>query len=82
MAHSRDRYSTVAIILHWSIAAALIFQVLIAWRMHDLKTPLGFALTQLHKSIGITILLLSLGRLAWRLTHRPPPEPCSPQRDW
>jgi len=33
----------------------------------------GFALYQLHKSVGITILLLSLARLAWRLTHRPPP---------
>jgi polyisoprenoid-binding protein YceI/cytochrome b561 len=43
--------------------------------MHDLKTPLGFALTQLHKSVGITILLLSLVRLGWRLANPPPPEP-------
>jgi cytochrome b561/polyisoprenoid-binding protein YceI len=71
----RDRYSTVAIVLHWLIAAALIFQVLVAWRMHDLKTPLGFALTQLHKSVGITVLLLSLARLGWRLANPPPPEP-------
>jgi len=33
----------------------------------------GFALFQLHKSVGISILLLTLARLAWRLTHRPPP---------
>ena len=33
----------------------------------------GFALFQLHKSVGVTILLLTLARLAWRLTHRPPP---------
>lgn len=33
----------------------------------------GFALFQLHKSVGITILLLTLVRLTWRLTHRPPP---------
>jgi cytochrome b561/polyisoprenoid-binding protein YceI len=32
----------------------------------------GFTLFQLHKSVGITILLLTLARLAWRLTHRPP----------
>jgi cytochrome b561/polyisoprenoid-binding protein YceI len=73
----RDRYSTVAIVLHWLIAAALVFQVLVAWRMHDLKTPLGFALTQLHKSVGITILLLSLARLGWRLANPPPPEPAA-----
>jgi len=77
MTRTRDRYSTVAILLHWLIAAALVFQVLVAWRMHDLKTPLGFALTQLHKSVGITILLLSLARLGWRLANPPPPEPAA-----
>jgi cytochrome b561/polyisoprenoid-binding protein YceI len=71
---ARDRYSTVAIVLHWLIAAAIVFQVILAWRM-DGRTPQGFALVQLHKSVGITILLLSLLRLAWRLTHRPPPAP-------
>jgi cytochrome b561/polyisoprenoid-binding protein YceI len=71
---SRTRYSTVAIVLHWLIAAAIIFQVILAWRM-DGRTPQGFALIQLHKSVGVTILLLSLARLGWRLTHRPPPLP-------
>lgn len=73
---NRTRYSTVAIVLHWLIAAAIIFQVILAWRM-DGRTPQGFALIQLHKSVGISILLLSLARLAWRLTHRPPPMPAS-----
>ena len=71
---TRTRYSTVAIVLHWLIAAAIIFQVILARRM-DGRTPQGFALIQLHKSVGISILLLSLARLAWRLTHRPPPLP-------
>ena len=74
-AQARSRYSTVAIVLHWLIAAAIVFQVIIAWRMGGGRTPEGFALVQLHKSIGITVLLLSLARLAWRLTHRPPPPP-------
>jgi cytochrome b561 len=34
-----------------------------------------FELFQLHKSIGLTILILSLVRLAWRLTHPAPPLP-------
>ena len=71
----RARYATVAILLHWVIAAGIVFQILLAWRMEDLKTPLGFALVQLHKSVGITILLLSLVRLGWRLANPPPPEP-------
>lgn len=74
-APSRSRYSSVAIALHWLIAAAIVFQVIIGWRMGGGRTPEGFALVQLHKSIGITVLLLSLARLAWRLTHRPPPLP-------
>ncbi len=75
MSQQRSHYSAVAIVLHWLIAAAIVFQVIIAWRMGGGRTPEGFALVQLHKSIGITVLLLSLARLAWRLTHRPPPLP-------
>ena len=68
------RYSGVAIALHWIIALAIIGQVALGWWMSEL--PLGarkFELFQLHKSVGLTILLLSLARVAWRLTHRPPP---------
>jgi cytochrome b561/polyisoprenoid-binding protein YceI len=78
---SRKRYTTVAIVLHWLIAAAIIFQVILGWRMGDEpKGPATYAIFQLHKSIGITILLLSLARLAWRLTHRPPPHPVGQPR--
>jgi cytochrome b561/polyisoprenoid-binding protein YceI len=70
----RGRYATVAIILHWLIALAIVAQVTIAWRMGG-KTPQAFALVQLHKSIGVSILVLSIIRLGWRLTNPPPPEP-------
>jgi len=72
----RTRYATVAIVLHWLIALAIVAQVSIAWRTDD-KTPQGFALIQLHKSIGVTILVLSILRLGWRLTNPPPPEPAT-----
>ena len=76
MAATRTRYTTVAIIIHWLIAAAIIFQIILGWRMGDgPKGPTTYALFQLHKSIGITILLLSLFRLAWKLTHKSPPPP-------
>ena len=77
MAESRTRYTTVAIVIHWLIAAAIVFQIILGWRMGDgpKGSPTTFALVQLHKSIGITILLLSLFRLAWKLTHRSPPPP-------
>jgi len=68
------RYSGVAIALHWAIAAALAFQISLGWRLEGPSTPLLFTLFQLHKSVGITILLLSMLRLAWRFA-KPRPAP-------
>jgi polyisoprenoid-binding protein YceI/cytochrome b561 len=42
--------------------------------MEGPASPQVFAIVQLHKSVGISILLLSLVRLAWRLANPPPPE--------
>lgn len=69
------RYSAVAIVLHWLIAAAIAFQIGLGWRMDAPRSPQTFAVFQLHKSVGITILVLTLARLAWRLMFRPPPYP-------
>ena len=77
MARPQTRYTSVAIALHWLIAAAIVVQLVLGWRMGMQKGPGGYALFQLHKSVGISILLLSLGRLAWRLAHRPPPLPAN-----
>ena len=68
-----ERYSAVAIVLHWAIAALLVFQVGLGFRMEGASGAAEFALFQLHKSIGITILLLVAVRLVWRLTRVPPP---------
>ena len=64
------RYTAIAILLHWVIAFAIIGMIFVGWNMHDNE-----ALYQLHKSIGITILTLTIARIAWRLFNAPPPEP-------
>ncbi|MBA4760572.1 cytochrome b [Sphingomonas sp.] len=69
---SATRYSGGAILLHWLIAALLLANVVIAFTMEDAR-----GLMPLHKSIGITVLLLTLVRIAWRLTHAAPPLPAS-----
>jgi cytochrome b561 len=78
MAERAARYTAVAIVLHWAIAFAILLNFPLGLWMHeqaeDGAASQGlFALYQLHKSIGLTVLGLNLVRLAWRLTHRPPP---------
>lgn len=70
------RYSRLAIVLHWTIAALIILQVTLSGRMEG-RTPEAFSVVQFHKSIGITVLLLSLVRLGWRIINPPPPEPAT-----
>jgi cytochrome b561/polyisoprenoid-binding protein YceI len=71
------RYSAVAIVLHWTIAALIVLQVVLAGRMEGPPTPQSYAVTQLHKSVGITVLILTLARIAWRLLRQPPPMPAT-----
>lgn len=75
-----SRYSRVAIFLHWTIGLAIIGMVPLGWWMTDRVTDPSqasrvFRAYQLHKSIGLTILVLSVVRLLWRFTHRFPPLP-------
>jgi len=72
---STARYSLAAIILHWLLAALLLFQLSLGWRLETFAPGVAqFNAFQLHKSIGISILLLSVLRLAIRLmVRRPPP---------
>lgn len=70
----QDRYTLVAIVLHWLIALILISTIAVAWQFDDAKGLAKFQLFQLHKSLGITVLVLSLARLGWRLIN-PAPAP-------
>lgn len=73
MSTERSRYSAVAMTFHWVIAALIISNVALAWTANELPRQEAAGLMAWHKTFGITILILSLGRLAWRLSHRPPP---------
>ena len=73
---SPGRYTTVAIVLHWLIALLVIGQFILGWQMLGIaKDPPGPRVTafNLHKSIGLTVLMLMALRLAWRARHAPPP---------
>jgi cytochrome b561 len=75
MQESRSRYSTVSIALHWLIALLILSNVLIGGWMEDAPDADKLSYFQMHKSVGVTVLILSLVRLSWRLTHPWPPLP-------
>ncbi|MEJ0044450.1 MAG: cytochrome b [Rhizomicrobium sp.] len=68
------RYNTVAMSFHWIIAALLIANIALGLYMGGLprSDPSKFMIIQTHKSIGLTVLVLSLLRLGWRLVNRVP----------
>ncbi|MCP5397342.1 MAG: cytochrome b [Sphingomonadaceae bacterium] len=71
--NGQARYSTVAMILHWVIAIA----VIVNWRLaenyeHATEGADKFFWMSQHKALGITILVLTLLRLVWRFVKRPP----------
>ena len=73
-----ERYTRVAIILHWLIALGVLAQISFGWWMIDIpKFPVGVRAYwfNIHKSIGLTLGMLILLRVVWRFTHGAPPLP-------
>lgn len=69
-----ERYSPARQILHW-VTVVLMFAILpVAWVVMALKedTPAFYFYLDIHKTIGLTILALTLVRIAWRLLERAP----------
>lgn len=67
-----QRYSGTAILLHWAIAILIGANMAMGYFCANSELPIGDVIMNLHKVTGILILGLSLFRLAWRLTNRPP----------
>lgn len=69
-------WSAVARRLHWLMAALIVAQGLLGWIAQEMeRTPARVDAMTLHKSLGITLLLLLLFRLAWRWRHPVPSAP-------
>jgi cytochrome b561 len=62
------RYSRVAIALHWVTAMLVVVNLWIGL--------IGGSMA-LHKSIGITVLVLTIARIGWRIANPPPPLPAA-----
>jgi len=77
------RYTVTARLLHWIIALMVLATIPIGTIMliEGIERSTQDTLFILHKNGGVLILLAVLARIAWRVTHPPPPLPDS-VADW
>lgn len=77
MLKDQSRYDNVAILFHWLIALLIVANIGLAWSLDsfDHNSPEHDRLLTTHKSIGATILVLAILRLAWRWARPAPPLP-------
>ena len=70
------RYNNVAVAIHWLTVALILAQIWLGFTFNYMERgPARADLFVWHKTVGATILTLALIRLAWRLSHKPPPFP-------
>ncbi|MBA2490853.1 MAG: cytochrome b/b6 domain-containing protein [Gammaproteobacteria bacterium] len=83
----KQGYSSSAVIMHWLLAVSIFFLFISSWWMLALPLP-SDALTyrefpfQLHKNLGLTLLVLLALLLYVRFRHRPAPEATQAMRPW
>jgi len=75
---SAVRYTTTAIGLHWLMFLLIVWGFSVGIYMIDLPlSPAKLKYFSWHKWIGVTVFLLAVARVAWRLTHPAPPLPAT-----
>ena len=76
------RYKPIVVAIHWLTAALIVCQVWLGFTFNDLPkgTSERAELFTWHKTVGATILILALVRLAVRLMNPPPPYPAEMAR--
>jgi cytochrome b561 len=72
---SHDRYTRIAIVLHWSIAAFIVLNLSVGFVLESLPPPIRVVVLTLHISSGLSVLALTVARVVWRLLNEPPPYP-------
>ena len=72
----REHWGSLAKFFHWTIVLLILVQGTLGLVMVNLpKRPNVIPYFSFHKSLGLTILLLAVLRLAWKLFDKRPDEP-------
>src|SRR5688500_5898118 len=80
--NTKTSWGSLSKTLHWLVVLLIVTQWLLAERADSL--PLGMAKLETlawHKSLGLTVLMLAVLRLAWRLMN-PVPDLTAETRPW
>lgn len=75
MAEPRNRYSIVSLVFHWGLALLVLTQVLLITAHEATEGPMSREFVQAHKALGLTILVLTLARIGWRIANSALPMP-------
>ena len=68
-----NSYTMTAKVLHWLMAVAIIGMFAFGFYVSNMSfSPQKLQFMSYHKWTGVTIFMLALVRLSWRIMHRPP----------
>lgn len=70
-----QHYTRVAVLLHWTIALMILTNIGLGFASSWTAEEVRRYTLDVHKPLGVFILVLSVARLGWRLSHSPPPLP-------
>ena len=81
--NSQSHYGIVSIVLHWLVAITVIGLFAVGFWMVDLSYYSQWYRTapHWHKSTGILLAVVMLGRVMWRFIS-PPPQPLPDHKNW
>src|SRR5271156_1391414 len=75
MTTNRKRFAAPQRLLHWLMAVCILAMLFIGVGMVSTVTPKYLTLVQIHKPLGIAILILAIIRLALRFIYKSPALP-------
>jgi cytochrome b561 len=81
LGNSAESWGAVSKLLHWTIVALIIAQLILASAADDMPDGIEkLAMLARHKSVGMVVLVLAVLRIVWRLSNPGPrPSPAWPK---
>lgn len=82
LANTEDEYGLIARLFHWLVAVLILGLLPVGLFMNGMEnSPLKFEIYALHKSFGMLVFFLGLGRILWRFIS-PAPDHLETHAHW